>query len=88
MHKGEEAEEAVVVGIEVTILEGNVLSVPEGIDELLTLVVAAEHRGGSSGGYKADAVAQFSETACLQDLIALGQGSVSTILIDEGVNTL
>ena len=64
------------------------LGVPEGIDELLTLVMAAEHRGCCGGGHETDAVAQFAETAGLQDLVALGQCAISTILVDESVNTL
>ena len=88
MHEGEEAEKSVVVGIEVAILEGDVLGVPESIDKLLALVVAAEHRGSSSGGYESDTVAQLTETTCLQDLIALRQCSVGTILIHKGIDTL
>ena len=64
------------------------LRVPEGIDERFALVVAAEHGGGCGGSHEADAVAQFAEAACLQDLIALRQGAVGTVLVDEGVDSL
>ena len=84
MHEGEEAQQPVVVSIEVTVLERLVSGVPESVDKLLALIVAAEHRGRGGGGNEADAVAQFAETASLQDLIALGQGAVSTVLVDEG----
>ena len=65
MHEGKEAEQTIVVGIEITILERLVLGIPQGIDELLALVVTAQHGGGSRGGYEADAVAQLTETASL-----------------------
>ena len=41
VHEGEETEQPVVVGIEITILEGLVLGIPESIHKLLTLIVTA-----------------------------------------------
>ena len=43
MHEGEEAEQSVVVSIEITVLEGLVLGVPQGIDELFALGMTAHH---------------------------------------------
>ena len=39
MHKGKQAEQTIVVGIEVAILEGFVLSIPQSINKLLALLV-------------------------------------------------
>ena len=40
MHEGEEPQQSIVVGIEIAILEGLVLRIPEGIHKLLALVLA------------------------------------------------
>jgi hypothetical protein len=39
VHKGEEAQKAIVVGIEIAILKGHMPGVPQGIDKLLALIV-------------------------------------------------
>ena len=43
VHEGEETEQTVVVGIEVAIVEGLVLHVPQMVDEVAALVVATHH---------------------------------------------
>ena len=88
VHEGKEAEQTVVVGIEVAVVERNVLGIPKGINKLLALVVTAHHGGGSRGGHQSDAVAQLAETASLQNLVAFGQRTVNAILVDELVNSL
>ena len=88
VHKCEEAKQTIVVGIEVAILEGFVLSIPQGIDKLLLLSVVAEDRGGSNGANQAYAVAQLAESACWNQLIFLGQRAISAILIDKLIDTL
>ena len=43
VHEGKEAEQTVIVSIEVAVLEWLVLGVPEGINKFLALVLAAHH---------------------------------------------
>ena len=88
MHECKEAQQSVVIGIEVSVIERLVLCIPEGIYKFLAFVVAAEHRGGSGGGNKADAVAELAESACLQNLVTLRQCAVGTVLVHEGVDSL
>ena len=88
VHEGKEAEQSVVVGIEVAVLERFMLGIPEGVHKLLALVVRAHHRGGCRGGYEADAMAQLAETAGTQNLVALGHGAVLAVLVEELVHTL
>ena len=73
VHECEEAQQSIVVGIEVAIVKGLVLGIPEGINKLLLLGMIAENGGGGNGTYQADAVAQLAETTCGQNLILLGQ---------------
>lgn len=42
VHKGEEAQQTIVVGIEIAILEGFVLGIPQSINKLLLLSVVAK----------------------------------------------
>ena len=71
VHKGEETQKSIVVGIEVAIVEWFVLGIPQSIDKLLLLIVITENRRCSNGTYKSDAMTKFAETACLQYLVAL-----------------
>ena len=88
MHECEQTKQTVVVGVEVAILEGFVLGIPQSIDKLLALVVAAKDRCCSEGADQADAVAKFAESACRQYLVILGQCAVGAILIYKLIDTL
>ena len=88
MHECEEAEQAVIVGIEIAIVEGLVLRIPECIDKRLALLMGTHHRGSSRCGYEADAVAQFTEATGSEDFITLRQCTVRTILVEEGIDAL
>ena len=69
VHEGKEAEKTVIVGVEITVVEGNMACVPQRVDKLAFLVVTAECGSGSDCGYQSDAVAQFLESTGLQNLI-------------------
>ena len=88
VHEGEEAQQSVVVGVEVAILEGHVLGVPQRVDKFFALGMLAHHRGSSCCGDKANAVAQFAESASLQYLVAFRQRAVRTILVYKLVDAL
>ena len=88
MHECEQTKQTIVVGVEVAIVEGLVLGVPQGIDKLLALIVTAQDRGSGNGADKADAVAQLAESACRQYLILLGQCAVGAILIYKLIDSL
>ena len=88
VHEGKETQQAIVVGIEIAILEGLVLSLPESIDKLLALVVTAHHRGSSRRSHQTDAMAELTETTGTEDLITLWQSTVLAELIHKRVHTL
>ena len=88
VHEGKEAQKTIVIGIEVTILKGFVLRLPESIDKLLALVVATHHRSGSRRSHQTDAMTQFAETTGTEYLITLRQCAVLTELIHEGIHAL
>ena len=88
VHEGEEAQEAVVVGVEVAIVKGLVLHVPQVVNKLLALIVAAQDGGGSGGGHETNAVAQLAEAAGTKDLVALGQRAVLAVLVEELIDAL
>ena len=88
MHEGEETEQTVVIGIKIAILERYVLGIPQGIDELTALVVAAHHGCSRQSRYQPYAVAQLSETSSLQDFIVLWHGAIHTVLVVILVYTL
>ena len=88
VHKGEESQQTIVIGIEIAILKGFVLSIPQMVYKLLTLLMTAHHGSGSNGADESDAMAQLTETTCRQNLVLLGLRAVCTVLIDKLVNTL
>ena len=88
VHEGEESQQSVVIGIEVSVLERLVLRLPECLDEFAALVVAAHHGSSSRRGHQSDAMAQFTETASLQNLVFLRQGTVHTVLVNKSIDTL
>lgn len=89
MHKREEAEKGVVIGIEIAIGKGLVLGIPQGIDKLLGMAIGVEQRGGGYGSYKTDAMAQgFLGTTGTQNLIISRKSSVDAVLINKIVNSL
>jgi len=88
VHESEEAQQAIVVGIEIAVLEGHVLSLPESIDKLLALVVAAHHRGSSSRSHQTDAMTKLAETTGTEDLITLRQGAILAELIHKRIHAL
>ena len=90
MHKGEEAEEAVVVGVEVAVGIGLVLAVPETLDELTGDLVVGSQGGGGEGGDEAHGVAR----ALALHLAHAGRHgevdlrAVHVVLVGEGVDAL
>ena len=88
MHECEQTKQTIVVGVEVAIVEGFVLGIPQSIDKFLALVVAAQDRCCSEGADQTNAVAQFAESACWQYLVLLGQCAVGAILVDKLIDTL
>ena len=88
VHEGEEAEETIIVGIKIAVLERFVLGVPEGIYELLALIMAAQHGCCCCGGNKTDGMTEFAESACLKNLSFLWKCAVGAVLIHEVVDAL
>ena len=89
VHEGEEAQQTVVVGIEIAVLERLMAGVPQGIDKFLALVMVAEDGGGSRGGHQSDAMTEFlGIVACWQDLALLWQSTINAVLIHEVVKAL
>ena len=43
VHEGKEAQQTIVIGIEITILKGLVLGIPQGVDKLFLLLVLTHH---------------------------------------------
>ena len=86
VHKGKETQQPIVVGIEIAILEGFVLGIPEGINKLLLLSVVAKDRCCCNSAYQTNAVAKLAESASGQNLILLRQRAIGTILIYKLMN--
>ena len=73
MHEGKQAEQTIVVGIEVAILEGFVLSIPQCINKLLTLLVLTQDRGGCNGTYQTDTMTQLADATSTENFVTRGQ---------------
>ena len=72
VHESKETQQSIIVSVEVTVLEGYVLGVPQCIDKLFLLLMLTHHGGCCRRGNESDAVAQLAESASLQYLVTLG----------------
>ena len=89
VHKREETEQAIVIGIEITVGERLMLRIPQGIDELATLLMTAHQRGGGRRGHEPDAVTEHLAGAARRQYLVFGrQRPVDSILVDEIVDAL
>ena len=89
VHECEEAEEAIIICIEISVLVRLVLRIPETVDEFIADLVIAKKRCCSYSRNKTYRMAENPcPTSCRKDISFLWKASVHAILVNECINTL
>ena len=84
MHQCKEADETVVVGIEIAIVVWLMTGIPQTFDELATFHMSGCQRHGCGCGYETNGMTQFFVASGFKDVSWLS--AVDIILVEEGVD--
>lgn len=86
MHEGKEAEESIIIRVEVTVLVRFVLRIPELGDKLPALFVRTHQRGGGGSGYQTQRVAQCFVSSGAEGIFHLC--AIHIVLVCESIDAL
>ena len=84
MHQCKEADETIVVGIEIAIVVWLMTGIPQTFDELSTFHMSGCQRHGCGCGYETNGMTQFFVASGFKDVSWLS--AVDIILVEEGVD--